>query len=76
MLSDLRESGALEQDADVVVFMHLEKDDADMELIVGKNRQGRRGSVFLDWQPALMRADTAMSAADREARWQARMEGR
>jgi len=55
MLSDLRESGAIEQDADVVMFIHREDDNEDnknkttvpMELIVAKQRNGPIGSVEL-----------------------------
>ena len=65
-LSHLRESGAIEQDADVVVFLHRNRDDAkesnpeankvgvDAELIVEKNRNGKTGIVKLKFFPALM----------------------
>lgn len=47
-LSDLRDSGAVEQDADVVMLLHAE-DPADtaVDLIVAKNRQGVLGTVPL-----------------------------
>ena len=47
-LSDLRDSGSLEQDADVVLFLHCEnKEDAMRELIIGKQRNGPLGTVNL-----------------------------
>ena len=59
VLSDLRESGAIEQDADIVMFIHKEKADADaisvnaitdeVELIVAKHRNGPLGTVRLKW---------------------------
>jgi replicative DNA helicase len=56
-LSDLRESGAIEQDSDVVMFIH--RDDADpekkrdAELIVAKHRNGPTGSIRLNFEPSL-----------------------
>ena len=44
-LSDLRESGAIEQDADVVLFLHEER--GERELIVAKQRNGPTGTVAL-----------------------------
>jgi replicative DNA helicase len=41
-LSHLRESGAIEQDADVIVFLHRERKD-EFELIIGKHRHGSTG---------------------------------
>ena len=47
-LSDLRDSGSLEQDADVVMFLHCQsKDDGYRDLIIDKNRNGACGSMRL-----------------------------
>ena len=58
LLSDLRESGAIEQDADVVLFLHRDSyysDDEDnhnmAECIIAKNRHGETGTVDLQWLP-------------------------
>ena len=65
-LSNLRESGAIEQDADVVVFLHRERDESKdlseearqnglkAELIVEKNRNGGTGITELLFFPELM----------------------
>ncbi|MEX1262809.1 MAG: replicative DNA helicase [Actinomycetota bacterium] len=56
-LSDLRESGAIEQDADIVMFIH--RDDADpekkklAELIVSKHRNGPTDNIPLGFEPSL-----------------------
>ena len=56
MLSDLRESGAIEQDADIVMFLYRDEaynEDTDAknicECIVAKNRAGETGTVKLTW---------------------------
>lgn len=57
VLEDLRESGSLEQDADVVVLLHSDEEKSyELEMIVGKNRHGAKGSVSLAWAPWYARA--------------------
>ena len=58
MLSDLRESGAIEQDADSVMFLYRDEyynpnteDQGVAECIVAKNRHGEVGTVKLQWLP-------------------------
>lgn len=43
-MSDLRETGQLEQDADIITFLHRDDDDSDaVSLIIAKQRQGKSG---------------------------------
>lgn len=51
-LSDLRESGAIEQDADVVLLLSYDraKKPNEIEVTVAKNRHGEMGQVQLEWQ--------------------------
>ena len=58
MLSDLRESGAIEQDADEVLFLYRDdyynensEEKNVAECIVAKNRHGETGTVKLQWLP-------------------------
>ena len=49
-LSDLKESGSLEQDADVVLLIHREGRDA--EVIIAKNKNGPTGSILMEYNGA------------------------
>lgn len=57
-LSDLRESGAIEQDADMVMFLHRENQfnpavpENLIQLLIRKNRNGPIGDVNLEWEGA------------------------
>jgi replicative DNA helicase len=58
LLSDLRESGAIEQDADIVMFIYRDSyynQDSQVqnqaEIIVAKNRHGETGTVLVQWLP-------------------------
>ena len=70
MLSDLRESGSLEQDADVVMFIHREayynrdeemseSDRAKSEIIIAKQRNGPTGTVHLNFISRYTRFENA-----------------
>ena len=68
MLSDLRESGAIEQDADIVMFLYRDdyyNDDSEnhnlAECIIAKNRHGETRTVELQWLPEY----TTFSSIDR-----------
>ncbi|MBS6510172.1 MAG: DnaB-like helicase C-terminal domain-containing protein [Clostridiales bacterium] len=57
MLSDLRESGAIEQDADVVLFLHREdyysedeQHKGDASIIIAKQRSGPTGTINVMWK--------------------------
>lgn len=78
MLSDLRDSGAIEQDADVVIFLYRNeyyKDSGDeknsepqsdniAEIIVAKNRHGSTGTVKMGWEGQYTRFTTLDSSYD------------
>ena len=64
-LADIRESGAIEQDADCVIFIHRpdyylkgkreKKEIEDAQLIVAKNRHGATDTVYVKWIPSKTR---------------------
>lgn len=76
MLSDLRDSGAIEQDADIVIFLYRDeyyKDSGDekatqsdniAEIIVAKNRHGSTGTVKMGWEGQYTRFTTLDSSYD------------
>jgi replicative DNA helicase len=75
MLSDLRESGSIEQDADVVAFIHREayynrteelseSDRAKSEIIVAKQRNGPTDTVYLNFVGKFTRFDNRDPAHD------------
>ena len=67
VLSDLRESGAIEQDADIVMFIYRpayygmldEGDDKAADVIIAKHRAGEVGEVRLNFIPQFVRFETA-----------------
>jgi replicative DNA helicase len=72
MMSDLRESGSLEQDADVVLFLfrpeiygEVSNDmKSDAEIIVGKNRNGPTRTAHLTWRGEFARFDNVAEARE------------
>ena len=61
-LSDLRESGDIEQDADMVAFIHRPDAEGDqVELIVAKHRNGPVGSVSTRFNKPLTRFEALNS---------------
>ncbi len=69
-LADLRESGAIEQDADLVMFLH--RPDAydpqdrpgEAEVVIAKHRSGPTGIVRLTWRKEFMRFENYSTVAD------------
>ena len=73
VLSDLRESGAIEQDADIVMFLYRDdyyNEDSEKrniaECIIAKNRHGETGKVPLRWMPEYTAFGTLESRYDED----------
>lgn len=73
MLSDLRESGSIEQDADIVLFLYREdyyekneENHNQATCIIGKNRHGAVGEIPLHWDGAHTRFTTAERNRDEQ----------
>jgi len=69
-LADLRESGAIEQDADMVMFLHRpdaydpEDRPGEAEIVIAKHRSGPTGIVRLTWRKEYMRFENYTAVAD------------
>ena len=69
MMSDLRESGSIEQDADMIMLLHrpeyYEPDNEELrnkaQLIVAKNRNGPTGDIKLHFERSQMRFESLTS---------------
>ncbi len=71
-LADLRESGSIEQDADMVMFLHRpdaydpEDRPGEAEIIIAKHRSGPTGLIRLTWRKEYMRFENYSPMADND----------
>jgi replicative DNA helicase len=70
-LSDLRDSGAIEQDADVVLFPYNAEKLASgtIDLVLGKNRNGATGSIRAHWNGPTYTFSDATDEIEQSASW-------
>ena len=70
MLSDLRDSGSIEQDADIVMMLYRERyykplddriDPNECECIIAKNRHGETKTIIFNWEPEYTKFTTMAS---------------
>lgn len=64
-LADLRGSGQMEQDADLVMLLHKDREDSNastIKVIIAKNRNGKMGEVELAWEGTCMRFSNLWSS--------------
>jgi replicative DNA helicase len=69
-MTDLRESGGIEQDADVILLLHVDEDTdpSAMEVGIAKNRHGRTGRINLERRGDIARLDPARWTPGKAAR--------